>query len=255
MTTRSGCSNAEWVKLSQESLLVWPSSASGCKNCSMIWWRIRINQRASIVQLRSRLKLHLVPAFGSVRAAELSTAQVKSYTAERLRAGAANGTVNRELEIVERALKLATQCDPPKLVRQIHIPMLRENNVRTGFLEDDGYLRLKAELPDYLKPLLVVAYHVGNRLGELLKLHWSEVDFANNQIRPQSGQHQEQKVAPSQSMAICVSACLRRSLSAMRSTRNAVWFFTMLASRSWSSARPGLPPASARAARGCYFTT
>jgi integrase len=153
----------------------------------------RLNQRASIVHLRSRLRLHLVPAFGSVRAAELSTTHVKAYTAKRQRAGAANATINRELEAVERALKLATQCDPPKLVRQIHIPMLPENNVRTGFLEDNGYLRLKAELPDYLKPLLVIGYHVGTRLGELLKLRWSAVDFACNQIRLNPGTTKNKK--------------------------------------------------------------
>ena len=101
------------------------------------------------------------PAFGLVRAAEFSTNQIKADVAKRLKAGAANATVNRELEIVERALKLATQCDPPKLIRKIHIPMLQENNVRIGFLEDDGYLRLRAELPDYLKPLLVLGYHLG----------------------------------------------------------------------------------------------
>ena len=44
-------------------------------------------------------------------------------------------------------------------------------------------MRLKTALPECLKLLLVVAYHVGNRLGELLKLRWSEVDFNNNQIR------------------------------------------------------------------------
>jgi integrase len=153
----------------------------------------RVNQRSSIVHLRSRLRLHLVPAFGAVRATELSTTHVKAYTSKRLHAGAANATVNRELEAVERALKLAVQSDPPKLVRQIHIPMLPENNVRTGFLEDDGYLRLKAELPDYLKPLLVVGYHVGTRLGELLKLRWSEVDFACNQIRLKPGSTKNKK--------------------------------------------------------------
>jgi integrase len=147
----------------------------------------RVNERTSIIQLRSRLKLHLVPAFGAIRVSEFSTNHVKKYVANRLHAGAKNATINRELETVERALKLATQCDPSKLVRQIHVPMLQENNVRTGFLEDDGYLRLKAELPDYLKPLLVVGYHVGSRLGELLKLRWSQVDFAHSQIRLNPG--------------------------------------------------------------------
>ncbi len=153
----------------------------------------RINQRASIVHLRSRLRLHVIPAFGSIRAAELSTTQVKVYTAKRLQAGAANAPINRELEAVERALKLATQCDPPKLVRQIHIPMLQENNVRTGFLEDAGYLRLRAELPDYLKPLLVIGYHVGTRLGGTAQASLVRSGFRERSDPAQAGQHQEQE--------------------------------------------------------------
>ena len=42
-----------------------------------------------------------------------------------------------------------------------------EKNIRTGFLA--VYLRLKGELPEDLRPLFVVAYHVGNRLGEIRK--------------------------------------------------------------------------------------
>jgi len=68
------------------------------------------------------------------------------------------------------------------VVRQVHIPMLAEDNVRTGFLDDAGYLRLRRELPEYLRPIFVVAYHVGNRAGEILRLRWTQVDFANNQI-------------------------------------------------------------------------
>jgi integrase len=60
--------------------------------------------------------------------------------------------------------------------------MLTEDNVRSGFLDDAGYLRLRRELPDYLRPIFVVAYHVGNRIGELRKLIWTQVDFANDQI-------------------------------------------------------------------------
>jgi integrase len=62
-------------------------------------------------------------------------------------------------------------------------PVWANASTRTGFLGDDGHVRLKTALPECLKLLLVVAYHVGNRLGELLKLRWSEVDFNNNQIR------------------------------------------------------------------------
>jgi len=153
----------------------------------------RLNNRSSLVQLRSRIKKHLKSAFASIRAAELSTNHLKRYINIRLQAEAAHATINRELEILERALRLGTECDPPKVLRVIHIPTLLEDNVRTGFLEDAGYLRLRVELPDYLKPLLVVGYHVGNRLGELLKLTWAQVDFSNCQIRLNPGTTKNKK--------------------------------------------------------------
>lgn len=137
----------------------------------------RINRRASLPHMESRLKNHLRPALETVRVADFTTHLVKRYRAKRLEAGAAPATINRELEIVERSFRLAAQCDPPKVARVVHTPMLKEDNVRTGFLDDSGYVRLRQELPEYLRPLFVVAYHVGCRLGELLSMQWPQVDF------------------------------------------------------------------------------
>ena len=40
------------------------------------------------------------------------------------------------------------------------------------FLTHDGYLKLRDELPEDLRPLYVVGFHTGARLGELLSLKW-----------------------------------------------------------------------------------
>lgn len=114
--------------------------------------------------------------------ADFTTHLAKRYRAKRLESGAAPATIDRELEIIERSLRLAAQCDPPKVARVIHIPMLTEDNIRTGFTEDAQYTRLLQELPEYLRALVVVGYHVGCRLGELLSLQWHQVDFDQNVI-------------------------------------------------------------------------
>jgi integrase len=158
----------------------------------------RVNRRKSLVQLESRLKNHVRPAFEQIRASEFSTAHIKRYVAQRLGDGAANATINRELEIIDRAFALAARCEPSKVLRTIHVPMLVEDNVRTGFLDDEGYLRLRHELPEYLRPIFVVAYHVGNRLGELRKLIWQQLDFTNNQIllSPRTTKNKRGRVLP-----------------------------------------------------------
>lgn len=56
--------------------------------------------------------------------------------------GKANGTINRELGILQRVLKLAARRR--KLARVPTITLLREDNARQGFLErDQSYLKCK----------------------------------------------------------------------------------------------------------------
>jgi len=78
------------------------------------------------------------------------------------------------------AFRLAV--DSELLPKAPKIRMLEEDNVRNGFIEQSDYERLRAKLPEYLVPLLVVGYHLGCRLGELLKLRWEQVDFNASQI-------------------------------------------------------------------------
>jgi integrase len=139
------------------------------------------NARRSLSQLRSRVK-QLKPVFGNIRAAEFTSDHLRRYRATRLKNGATRATVNREVEVLARAWNLGLRCDPPKVGRAFYFPMYEENNVRTGFLEDDGYHRLHSALPASLKPLLLVAYHVPCRLGELTNLFMTQLDFDANAI-------------------------------------------------------------------------
>lgn len=51
----------------------------------------RINRRRSLSELESRLTNHLLPFFGSLRAADFTTHLVKRYRAKRLEAGCRAG--------------------------------------------------------------------------------------------------------------------------------------------------------------------
>jgi len=143
----------------------------------------KASDRKTLRDLKSRLSNHLTPFFGDIRAADFSTQHVKRYVTMRREEEATNGTINRELTVLRRAFSLAFKCDPPKITRMPHIQMLKENNVRTGFLEYAEYLTLRDELPWYVRPLFVTAYHVGGRRGELASVKWPQVDFNASQIR------------------------------------------------------------------------
>jgi integrase len=130
-----------------------------------------------------RYESHIKEAFGTLPAARFGPRQVRRYVEDRRVAGASDATINRELSIIRRGFKLGEREDPPLVRRVPHIIKLDEDNARQGFIQDGQYRVLLAALPEHLKCLLVVGYHCGNRLGELRKLQWSQVDLAAEEIR------------------------------------------------------------------------
>jgi integrase len=102
------------------------------------------------------------------------------------------------LAVLKRAFYLAAESDPPRVNRVPHFPMLQESNVREGFLEHESYMKLRDVLPDGVQLLIVVAYHVGCRSGELLKVKWSQVDLVAHRIQlaPSTTKNKQARTLP-----------------------------------------------------------
>jgi len=71
-----------------------------------------------------------------------------------------NGEINRELTTLKRAFRLAVQAG--KLITKPHIPLLQEDNVRTGFFEPEQHLSVIAHLPAHLRTIITFAYDDGS---------------------------------------------------------------------------------------------
>jgi integrase len=143
----------------------------------------RITGKRSVDDLEWRCKKHLRPRFDKMKAVQFGSLQIKRYIDERRKENASDATVNRELAILQRGFSLALASDPPLIARAPHFPKLQIDNARGGFLEHSQYIALRQALPDHLKCLLVVGYHVGCRLGELRKLKWDQADLKAKEIR------------------------------------------------------------------------
>jgi integrase len=120
---------------------------------------------------------NLRPFFGTMKAQKITTETLKEYRRKRLAEGRSDSTANRELALLRIAFKLGQDCTPRKVNLVPKFPMVKEDNVRTGFLTDEQYASLLAELPAELKPLFVTAYETGIRLGELRVIRWNQVDL------------------------------------------------------------------------------
>jgi len=128
-----------------------------------------------------KVKSILLPKLGNIKATKLSSARIKEYVEGRLKM-VKPGTVNRELGLLHRAFQLGYNQDPPLVARVPYFPRLTEDDPRKGFLKPESYQKLLFELPEELRLLFVVAYHVGLRRGALLRIKWSQVDVSAKTI-------------------------------------------------------------------------
>jgi integrase len=141
-----------------------------------------VNGRATHAHAKRRLDLHLEPFFRGRLMATITTADIRTFAKSRQDAGAANGEINRELAVLKRMYSLAMQGG--KLHARPHIPMLREQNVRTGFFEAEQFVSVRAHLPAALRPVVTFAYLTGWRVpSEVLTLQWRQVDLEAGTVR------------------------------------------------------------------------
>lgn len=139
---------------------------------------------------------HLAAPFATQRAAEITTAGLSEYVKERLKT-AKPSTVQQELALLRRMLKLGAAATPPIVDGIPVFPTLRCDNVRRDFFEDPDYRRVLAELSEPLRVLSTVAYWMGWRKGELLGLTWAQVDLTTGRVRlyPGSTKNREGRLA------------------------------------------------------------
>lgn len=131
---------------------------------------------------------HLGPVFAAKVARDLRTPEVNDYVLMRQRAGAANASINRELATLKRMFTVGMHAE--QVERVPHIPMLKETNVRQGFLDYEAYQRLQAAAESeelWFRVLLELGFTYGWRRGELLGLRVRQLDFKARTIRLDPG--------------------------------------------------------------------
>jgi len=146
----------------------------------------RLNQRRSLRTITLRIRKHLWPFFAGRRMARITTGLVRQFVVRRQAAGASNATINRDLIALKRMFALAVQAGG--VLTRPYIPLLTEQNVRTGFFEREQFERVQQHLPAYLQGIAAFAYITGWRTpSEILPLEWRQVDLHAGEVRLDPG--------------------------------------------------------------------
>jgi integrase len=132
----------------------------------------------SWIRYEEMVRLHVLPTVGAVALSRLSPQQVQALYTAKLSQGLAPATVARIHAVLRRAFGEATrmgviQRNVVALVRPPR-PMRKEMQV---FTAEQARTFLTAIVDDPLEALYVLALTTGMRRGEMLALHWADVDL------------------------------------------------------------------------------
>lgn len=136
--------------------------------------------RRSLYDTKIRVEGKLMEHFGAMRAIDVTEREINAFI-DRHRSELSNATINRYLSALRTGYSIARRQG--LLDYCPHIPKLREDNIRQGFITQQQYETLRAALPDHLRAVFVVGYHTGARRGELLRIRIADVDFAAKEIK------------------------------------------------------------------------
>ena len=156
------------------------------------------------------IRLQMVPFFGKKPLNKLTPEDVEGYRTQRVRKNgkpATLGTLNNEHTMLKHMLSVAVRRGILEVNVATKVALPNPNNERDRVLTQDEWTRLYDNAAAHLQPILLVAYHLGPRLGEILGLTWDRVDLKRGfiQFRSQDTKNHEARQVP---LTPAVHTCL-----------------------------------------------
>ncbi len=140
------------------------------------------------------LSHHLLPHLHALKLSELTPQIIDQYTAAKVKEGRlANATINKSVSVLGSILELAVEygyiASNPAVGRRRKLPVTKKARPFLEPAQIEVLLAAAGELDAedrsgrrYRRPLLATLAYAGLRIGELLALHWRDIDLASGSI-------------------------------------------------------------------------
>jgi integrase len=126
---------------------------------------------------------HIITHLGNQSVYSLHKTDIDEYIKKRKLEGAANGSVNREINAIKAAInRFVKNGKAPVIMDQIkgHHKLKTQPKQDVFSLEDIEKFILA--LPEYMRLMIEINLFTGARPGEIRNLKWSQIDFENCRI-------------------------------------------------------------------------
>jgi integrase len=129
---------------------------------------------------------NMKPRFGKLRLSQITSDRIEDFKEERLAAGAGPATVNRDLAVLRRMLRIAERKRFIARSPFVDIELLEERSIRRKphIATYDEEERILAVADPHIRALAVLILETGLRSNrEALVLKWDDIDFMSDTIR------------------------------------------------------------------------
>jgi integrase len=141
----------------------------------------------------SRHVRRLAEFFGGMFGDEITQGRIAAYARKRLdRDGMTPATLRRELAVLKRMLRLASEHLPR--VPMVDLP--RVDNARQGFFEEADLQALLPHLPPHARNLVEFLYLTGWRSSEAFRLQWADIDWNARTVWLRDSKNREPRIFP-----------------------------------------------------------
>lgn len=140
----------------------------------------------------------LLPVFGSLALADITTEKVSDYMDDRLQI-VKPATVYQEFALMRRMFNVARRewkwvRDNP--AADLSFSVGNKNARHRWLTKDEEDALLNSASPQWVKHVILFALHTGMRRGEILSLKWSSVDLKRRLITVETSKNGEKRSVP-----------------------------------------------------------